>query len=385
MSSILEELLRPLPDLISVRDKNKGKDGVEVEVGREIKLEERFALEASYPKLNALITSIYGALFYAGQGQNADNLLPLIVEFLPEEKPLLRIMKKKAIILFEFYNSKSNQAEKAYNALTLLNAITAKCDGETSFQIELAKLRLKLQEEGQPDHVVKRLQKEKATLESLEYIFKKLKTVLEVYGKDIDAETAMALEPQKHEIIKAGEQLSSLLKKEKALLLDKMAASQKQVLSQAAYKIKNSFFFNQKTLDQSNLLSALLAEAVSKIELFENHQLRFTELIEEMNSVAKRTTAEASHSSTQQTAAQTAVNAALYAEAAPILMKLSHKLLQLKDEALKKEEALSAFEEILEETEKAVRMNKIKRALRKLEDAELVKEGAAIAAPSPSP
>jgi hypothetical protein len=136
-----------------------------------------------------------------------------------------------------------------------------------------------------------------------------------------------------------------------------MIAMQKQVLNQAEYKIKNSIFFSQKRLDLGNTKSALLAEALSKITLFEHRQLNFTELMEALQALAKQTTSTSSASS----------QAALDAEAAPLVLETCERLLQLKDKIVKKEEELAKFNEVLEETEKALRINKIKRALRQLE------------------
>jgi hypothetical protein len=356
MPTIFEELLLPLPDLSAVSAKSQSAEN-ELILLREIKLLEILAIETAYFKLNTLIQSIYGALFYADLTQNADALLPLVIEFLPADKALLKNLQGKAALLFHFYNNKRDAAEKAYNSLTLLNAITAKYATGSTLQQERDKLVAQLSEKDIEENLLRKWRAEKTSLEKLISLFQPLKEILTNARADIDNEIKTALSPQKQERIKLEEELNALLKKEKELLTAKMIAMQKQVLNQAEYKIKNSIFFSQKRLDLGNTKSALLAEALSKITLFEHRQLNFTELMEALQALAKQTTSTSSASS----------QAALDAEAAPLVLETCERLLQLKDKIVKKEEELAKFNEVLEETEKALRINKIKRALRQLE------------------
>jgi hypothetical protein len=164
MPTIFEELLLPLPDLSAVSAKSQSAEN-ELILLREIKLLEILAIETAYFKLNTLIQSIYGALFYADLTQNADALLPLVIEFLPADKALLKNLQGKAALLFHFYNNKRDAAEKAYNSLTLLNAITAKYATGSTLQQERDKLVAQLSEKDIEENLLRKWRAEKTSLE----------------------------------------------------------------------------------------------------------------------------------------------------------------------------------------------------------------------------
>jgi hypothetical protein len=334
MPNLIVALLDSVPDF-GDESKAAGPEAKQARPPRQLQLDEIHGMLTAGAHLNNLISHLYGALLFAGLEQNADNLLPFLIQLLPQEPPQLKTLKNRAALLNEYFEDQREQQETSYHALTLFSALS---------------------KAGENPAAAYKSVKEQARLGDLTHRARQVVLILGQQAQAFDRELAGALEADQSQLNLIEEKLNRLVKKEKTSLQTEMARAQQVVLNQAEprnYILLVYALFNPSYQTAANSCSAFLSEALFLFELFELRQLGFEGLVNRIGGVYKR-----------------AKEAGLNGGANLTLLVAGKNLLMVRKEAEKLEREFWEKRGKLMEKEKLLRANKMKRALREWEQEE---------------